>query len=142
MYSVFVADDDPDEDILWEEAVALHGQNRVHFRFFPDGNNLIEYLEGHPEDKPTLVITDLNMPISSGYVVLQHLKSDPALKSIPVIVVTGLQGIAVQEIDTIIALGAMAFEQKPASFDEYIRLLDTVIGLCENLDTSEVENSE
>lgn len=142
MYSVFVADDDPDEDVLWEEAVALHGQNRVHFRFFPDGHNLIQYLEHHPEDVPSLVITDVNMPVSSGYVVLHFLKSNPEFKSIPVIVITGLEGIAVKDIDAVIAMGAASFEHKPTSFDEYIRLLDSVIFLCETLDSSKNRKSE
>ena len=40
------------------------------------------------EEKPHLIFLDLVMPGMSGFEVLDTLKSDPALKHIPVIIVT------------------------------------------------------
>ena len=39
--------------------------------------------------RPALIITDLLMPQTSGWDFLKHLRSEPALKSLPVIVITG-----------------------------------------------------
>src|SRR5438445_12144934 len=40
------------------------------------------------KEHPDLIICDLQMPIMDGYQVVKHLKSDPLLRSIPVIAVT------------------------------------------------------
>lgn len=47
-----------------------------------------EYADAPPTD---LVLLDLNLPATSGHDVLQQIKSDPALRRIPVIVLTGSQ---------------------------------------------------
>lgn len=57
-----------------------------------DGAKAIEYLhnEGEYADagKPDFILLDLNLPKLSGHEVLNRIKSDDALQSIPVIVLT------------------------------------------------------
>jgi HD-like signal output (HDOD) protein/CheY-like chemotaxis protein len=48
-----------------------------------------EALEKIPSERPDLILTDLEMPGISGVEVVRRLKSDPALRDIPVLVLTG-----------------------------------------------------
>ena len=50
------------------------------------------------EIKPDLIFLDLNMPGLSGYEVLNHLKADPAMRNIPVAVVTSADLSAQQRL--------------------------------------------
>jgi two-component system, cell cycle response regulator DivK len=50
--------------------------------------NGVEGLELAQRERPDLVVSDLQMPLMDGYEVLQKLRSNPDLQSIPVIAVT------------------------------------------------------
>ena len=50
----------------------------------------IEALEAIAKKKPSLVITDINMPRMNGYELCQKIKDDPALTETPVILLTSL----------------------------------------------------
>jgi len=47
-----------------------------------------EGLERTAADKPDLILVDMNRPGMSGYEILDHLRGDPALRQVPVIVLT------------------------------------------------------
>jgi CheY-like chemotaxis protein len=47
--------------------------------------------------KPCLVLVDLNMPDVPGLVVLDRMRSDPALKEIPVLIMSGAGPAAIEE---------------------------------------------
>ncbi|HVZ80407.1 MAG TPA: response regulator [bacterium] len=57
-----------------------------------DGEEAIQYLKRRgvhgDAHKPDLVLLDLNMPKKSGFEVLEEIKDDPALKEIPVVILT------------------------------------------------------
>jgi CheY-like chemotaxis protein len=57
-----------------------------------DGSEAMEYLHRHGQfagaPRPDLVLLDLNLPRKGGREVLAEIKGDPALKTIPVIVLT------------------------------------------------------
>lgn len=69
----------------------------------------IEGLEAMQKEKPDLVLLDLMMPDMDGWDVYQQMKADPALQSIPVIVVTA----KAQNIDRVLGLHI-------AKVDDYI----------------------
>jgi len=68
-------------------------------------------LEVAKEQKPDLIVLDVMMPGMSGYEVLAALKSDPEMKSIPVILATG-NNTADDETQGY-ALGAIDYIKKP-----------------------------
>lgn len=68
-------------------------------------------LEAARRGKPTLVITDIVMPGMDGYALCSALKSDPALKDVPVIMLTALSSM--QEIAKSLECGADNFIRKP-----------------------------
>jgi len=53
-------------------------------------NNGIEGLKKAREETPDLILLDIMMPQQSGMKTYKELKNDPALKSIPVIIITGI----------------------------------------------------
>ncbi len=85
------------------------------------GHVALEALAGAPVD---LVLLDVMMPDLDGYAVLQRLKADPALRDIPVLMISALD-----ELDSVvrcIQLGADDYLGKP--FDPV--LLQARIGAC------------
>ena len=88
---ILVAEDNPaDVRILQETLREAEVPNRLHS--VRDGVELLEFLRrqgAHAEAvRPHLVLLDLNMPRKSGLEALLEIKKDPALQSIPVIVLT------------------------------------------------------
>ena len=91
---ILMAEDDADDRLLVKDALA---ESRVlnELRFVGDGEELLQYLrhEGRYSDpasspRPGLILLDLNMPRKDGREALQEIKADPALRRIPVVVMT------------------------------------------------------
>jgi CheY-like chemotaxis protein len=81
-----------------------------------DGRGAIDYLLSNPE--PGIILLDLIMPGMSGWDVLSVLRSYVRLRRIPVIVVTGNQGLVqVPGVDVVARL------QKPYRFHELQALM-------------------
>lgn len=66
-----------------------------------DGKQALKVIK---KEKPDLILLDLNLPVMDGFQVLETLKKDPALKNIPVLVLTnyGLK----EHVDRCLKLGA------------------------------------
>jgi two-component system, response regulator len=67
-----------------------------------------------PRSQPDLMLLDLNMPGVDGRKVLQIVKGDHSLKSIPIVVLT--TSTAPGDIEDCYALGASTYIQKPVEF--------------------------
>lgn len=67
--------------------------------------------------RPDLILLDLNMPGMSGHTVLREIKSDKALKSIPVVVLT--TSSAPRDIDRAYTGYASSYIAKPMDFNEF-----------------------
>ncbi len=118
--TILMADDDPDDRMLAEEALA---ENRLanDLHFVEDGVELMDYLhrrgkytiENAPE--PGLILLDLNMPKKDGREALAEIKADPVLRRIPVIVLTTSK--ADEDIIKSYDLGVSSFISKPVTFE-------------------------
>jgi CheY-like chemotaxis protein len=88
-----------------------------------DGAEALAYLrrEGEyrsrQEGNPALVLLDLKMPKVDGLQVLKEIRSDPALKMIPVVILTSSR----EERDLVqgYSLGVNAYVVKPVDFGEF-----------------------
>jgi len=120
---VMVAEDDPDDRLLIQDAFKETDPN-LHLQFLEDGSALMEYLNqaaaaepGHPQ--PDLILLDINMPRKNGWQVMQELKDNPALRHIPVVILTTSNSH--EEIQRSYALGGNGFITKPASYSALVQ---------------------
>ncbi len=67
---------------------------------------------------PGVVLLDLKMPRVDGLEVLRQIKSDPALRHVPVVMLTSSR----EERDLVLSydLGVNAFVVKPVDFDQFV----------------------
>ena len=70
---------------------------------------------------PAVVLLDLNLPGFSGLQTLAELKGDPALRRVPVVVLTTSK--SQNEVDRCYELGAAAVLNKPLRLREYREML-------------------
>jgi Response regulator containing a CheY-like receiver domain and an HD-GYP domain len=73
-----------------------------------NGRQAIELLKKQPFD---LILCDIMMPEMNGYQVLEHVKADPALRHIPVIMISALDDI--DSVVRCIEMGAEDYLFKP-----------------------------
>ena len=86
----------------------------------------IQALSEARKHQPHVILLDLGLPGGDGFLVLERLKSNRLLSTIPVIVVTG-RGPEVAE-QKARECGAVAFLQKPVKADELIVTIQGVLG--------------
>ena len=125
--TILMADDDEEDRMLTQKAFELnHLGNDL--RFVEDGEELLDYLyhRGKYEipdssPRPGLILLDLNMPKKDGREALEVIKKDPALRRIPVVVMTTSE--ADQDIARSYDLGANSYVTKPVTFDSLARVI-------------------
>jgi CheY-like chemotaxis protein len=117
-FHILHADDDEDDNILITDAFRETGLGAT-ITWIEDGEKLLDYLskKGHPD----LILLDLNMPRKDGHEALQEIKADPAMRSIPIIVMT--TSASKEDILKCYDLGVNSYVKKPESFK---RLLEVV----------------
>jgi two-component system, chemotaxis family, response regulator Rcp1 len=101
---------------------ALHdGKLRNTITVVTDGEEAMAYLrggQGHERaTRPDLVLLDLNLPKMDGREVLQAIKDDPALREIPVVVLTS--SAAERDILESYRLQANCYITKPVDLDQF-----------------------
>ena len=128
--TILLADDDADDRMLAQEALA---ESRLanDLRFVEDGEELMEYLNRRgryvdPESspRPGLILLDLNMPRKDGREALREIKSIPALRQIPIVVLTTSK--AEEDIYRTYDLGVNSFVTKPVTFDGLVSVMKTL----------------
>ncbi len=121
---VLLVEDDPGDVLMTQEAFEEHKvRNRLHV--VSDGVDALDFLrrQGGYADavRPDLVLLDLNLPRRDGREVLAEIKSDPDLRSIPVVVLTTSQ--AEEDILRSYELHANAYVTKPVDFERFIAIV-------------------
>ncbi len=90
-----------------------------------DGVEALAFLrrEGSYADapRPDLVLLDLNLPKKNGREVLMEIKNDPALRQIPVVVLTSSD--AERDIVESYQLHANCYVRKPVDFEQFTSLV-------------------
>ncbi len=97
-------------------------------RVVNDGRAALEALRGGsgPDGnfRPDLILLDLNLPVMDGRRILEEIKSDPRLRSIPVIVLTTSRSD--DDITRSYDLHANAYIPKPVDMDHFVEVIRKV----------------
>jgi two-component system, chemotaxis family, response regulator Rcp1 len=121
---ILLVEDNPGDVRLTREALA-EGKVRNNLYVAVDGVKALEFLRREGEYagavRPDLVLLDLNLPRKDGREVLAEIKSDPALRSIPVVVLTTSK--AEEDILRSYDLHANAYVTKPVDFNRFIEVV-------------------
>lgn len=122
---ILAADDNPTDRRILQEAFR-DIDTTLEVRFVEDGVQLLDYLRGTSKEapSPSLVLLDLTMPHIDGRKALTAMKTDPRLRPIPVIVLTGSQ--EANDISSVYDHGGATYVFKPQSFEGLVQVLSTV----------------
>jgi CheY-like chemotaxis protein len=120
---ILLADDDPRDQELTVMALSeyrLAGEIEV----VNDGVEALDYLlrrdkfANLPAGNPAIVLLDLKMPKVDGLEVLREIRKTPALRLLPVVMLTS----SMQDVDIAESyrLGASAYVVKPVDFHDFV----------------------
>ncbi|MFJ1749586.1 response regulator [Streptomyces sp. NPDC088116] len=118
---VLLVEDDAGDELMTREAFEDNKiRNTLHV--VRDGEEALDFLYRRGEHaqapRPDLVLLDLNLPKYDGRQVLEEIKTDPELASIPVVVLT--TSSAEEDILRSYKLHANAYVTKPVDLDQFI----------------------
>ncbi|PXY46783.1 response regulator [Flavobacterium hydrophilum] len=82
------------------------------------------YSDRNPKSHPKLILLDLKMPKMSGIQVLEKVKSDDELKSIPVVILTSSQEDP--DIEKCYSLGANSYIVKPVDSNNFFNSIKEI----------------
>lgn len=112
---ILLVEDSPDDIALTLRALSKHHlANRV--QVARDGVEAFDYL--HNGNRPKVILLDLKLPRMNGLEVLEQLKSDPEMRSIPVVVLTSSR--EGPDIEKAYELGANSYIVKPVDFERFM----------------------
>lgn len=128
--SILLIEDSPDDALLIQRAFRKLGVPST-VRILGDGDKALAYLAGeggyadrlqHP--LPDIMLLDLKLPRRSGFEVLEWLRSQPGLRRLPVIVLTGSrEGM---DVDRAADLGANSYLVKPVGFEALLVVVESL----------------
>lgn len=124
---LLMAEDDDEDQLLvrkaFERARLVNNLDIVE-----DGEQLLKYLRGEEpyrdSHRPDLILLDLNMPRKDGRSALQEIKADPALHTIPIVVMT--TSSADEDIVRSYDLGVSSYIQKPVTFGKLVDVVEVL----------------
>lgn len=122
-----LVEDNPGDVRLTQEALKSHKvKNNLHV--VNDGEEAMAFLrkQGRYKDapRPDIILLDLNLPKKDGREVLAEIKSEPGLKTIPVVIISSSE--AEQDIIKSYDLNANCYVTKPVNFDRFIKVVQSI----------------
>ncbi|MGO9125129.1 MAG: response regulator [Terriglobales bacterium] len=124
---ILLVDDNPADVGLTREVLAASAHHS-NIHNVPDGEEAIAFLRRRGKyteaARPDLVMLDLNMPRKGGQAVLEEAKTDPQLRTIPIVVFTTSH--ADKDITRSYELGANCCISKPGNLGDFFSAVQSI----------------
>jgi len=125
--TILVVDDEPDAVDFVTEVLEGEGYKVISA---PDGSKGLAAMR---KEKPDLVVLDVQMPEMDGFEVFQEMKKDENLKSVPVIMLTGIKdkvgiGFSADEMKSYMGERPNAYIEKPIDPAKLRQTVKEVLG--------------
>lgn len=124
---ILLVDDSPSDTDLTIEALQ-EGKLGSHLSTVEDGIQAMRFLRREGEyaqaPRPDLILLDLNLPRKDGREVLAEIKSNPSLRTIPVVVMTTSK--AEKDVAQAYQLNANCYVTKPLDYTQFATLVRSV----------------
>src|ERR1700730_13345766 len=124
---ILLVEDSPGDVRLTREAFK-DAKVHINLNVASDGAEAMDFLrrEGKYADvpRPDLILLDLNLPKKDGREVLEEIKENPSLKSIPVVILT--TSAAEEDILRSYLLHANCYITKPVDLDGFLKVVKSI----------------
>jgi CheY-like chemotaxis protein len=124
IYPILLVEDNPD-DVFITKRAWKKGQIKNELYVVNDGEEALKLLHKEEEyldvQTPCLILLDIKMPKMDGFQVLNNVKNDDELRSIPVIVLTSSDRI--NDIEKAYELGCNSYIVKPVDFNKFLNAI-------------------
>ena len=117
--TVMIIEDEPDAAEVFAEMMRLNGYRVLKSYSSSPALTLIS------QEKPSVVLLDIMMPDISGLEVLRHMRSEPELASIPVVVVSAKA--TPEDIRLGLEAGASVYLTKPVAYMDLKTAVDRLV---------------
>lgn len=116
---LLVEDDSVDAMTVRRSLRQLQTPNPLHH--VTDGERALAFLRDPANPRPGLILLDINIPRMNGLEFLGHAKADPALCSIPVVVLTTSR----DEADRFTSFGknVAGYMVKPVDYEQFVEVM-------------------
>jgi DNA-binding response OmpR family regulator len=119
LLKIVIIEDEPDTAEMYAEMLRISGYEVVNFF---GGRTAVQMLA---DQAPDAVVLDLMMPDLSGLEVLDFIKDNRNLSSLPVVIVSAKT--MPEDIEKGLKAGAVAYLTKPVSFSDLRTAIETAI---------------
>lgn len=124
---ILLVEDNPGDAQLAREALE-ESKFRNNLHHVSDGDAALDFMYRRGEHteaiRPDLVLLDLNLPGMDGRDVLKHIKNDPELKMIPVVILTTSD--AEDDVKRTYDLHANCYITKPIDFRQFLKVVRSI----------------
>jgi len=126
---ILLVDDNEDDVFLTREAFAA-ASLKVNLHHVDNGLKCLQFLRkqaGHANAvNVDLILLDMHMPIMDGHGVLSEIVKDPALRHLPVVVLT--TSFEAADIRRMYGLRCSSYITKPVDFDRFVKAIGQLAG--------------
>lgn len=89
-----------------------------------NGEEALDYLRSDINDKPCLILLDLNMPRMNGREFLQEIKQDRAMRRIPIVVLTTSNDEL--DVQNTFMQGVAGYMVKPIEYERFTKTIQAI----------------
>jgi two-component system response regulator len=130
IHTILLVEDNP-ADVKITQRALRESAFPIELVVVRDGEEAVDYLlrqgtyAGRDNSRsPDLILLDLNLPRLTGREVLQRIRATPALRAVPVVVLTTSRRL--EDVQQMYEAGANTYIEKPQDFTRFVQVLQTI----------------